>query len=156
MPLNFSIACLLISLVSLHMAPIPKAKLNVLTFIKIKSGINVNNINKKNKFGCTDWLFCQMDNSGQVHFSDLLPLLFFVWRTVWWRNISLVLSFCQLLFCCCVIEIFLWDFHAFVLYIVLSLIFLNFLVAYTPAEGSKWWGNSCITDGRIICYTDGL
>jgi hypothetical protein len=36
------------------MAPVPKTKLNALTYIKIKTGINVNNINKKNKFGCGD------------------------------------------------------------------------------------------------------
>lgn len=60
---------------------------------------------------------------------------------------TVILLLCNLKYFCVL------RFHASV---VLSLIFLNFLVAYTPAEESNWWGHSCITDVRVICYTVGL
>lgn len=151
--LNFSITCLLIYLVSLYMAPIRKTELNVLTFIKIKSRINVKNINKKNKFGCTDCFaivvkfiflapclssFCLEDSMMKEHFSSFIILS------------TVILLLCNLKY------FFVLRFHASVLYVVLSLIFLNFPVAYTPAEESNWWWHSCITDVRVICFTVGL
>lgn len=57
------------------------------------------------------------------------------------ENISL---FIKIVFCCCIEFVFQY------------LIFLKFLVANIPAEGSNQWRHSSITDVRVVCCTDGL